>query len=174
MTQYARPDSDVSNAGGWEASSGDDLFAMIDESSASDSDYVSVEGPSDSAFIVALSNVSDPSSAANHKVYYRASDDSGGDGALTVVLLESTTARATSVNDAVSDSITQYTFTLSTSEANSITNYNNLRLSFSADDEMAMGLVVKVTQAWFQCPDAAGGSAIVPIAMNTYRQMREN
>jgi len=173
MTQYARPDSDVSNNGSWDLSTGSDIYALINESSADDSDYVSVSDPSDSDFIVALSNVTDPSSAADHKVYYRASDDSDGDGPLTVVLLESTTARATSVNEAVSDSITQYTFTLTSGEANSISNYNNLRLSFSANDEMAMGLTVKVTQAWFQCPDAGGGgSSIVPIAMNHYRRLR--
>ena len=175
MTQYARPDSDVSNNGSWDLSTGSDIFALINESSADDSDYVSVGDPSDSDFIVGLSNVTDPSSAADHKVYYRASDDSDGDGPLTVVLLETTTARATSVNEAVSDSITQYTFTLTSGEANSISNYNNLRLSFSANDEMAMGLTVKVTQAWFQCPDAGGaGADAVPVSLNTYRQMREN
>ena len=176
MTQYARPDSDVSNAGSWDLSTGSDIYALIDESSTDDSDYVSVGDPSDAAFIVALSNVTDPSSAADHKVYYRASDDSNGDGALTVVLLESTTARATSVNEGMTDSAAEYTFTLTTGEANSISNYNNLRLSFSATDEMAMGLTVTVTQAWFQCPDdgGGGGSDAVPVSLNTYRQMREN
>ena len=80
------------------------------------------------------------------------------------------------MNEAVSDSITQYTFTLSSAEANSISNYNNLRLSFSANDAEAMGLTVKVTQAWFQCPDDGGGAGAdaVPVSLNTYRQMREN
>ena len=173
MTQYARPDSDVSNNGSWDLSDGSDLYALIDESSTDDSDYVSVSDPGDADFIVGLSDVTDPSSAADHKVYYRASDDSAGDGALTVVLLETTTARATSLNESMSDSVAQYTFTLSSAEANSISNYNNLRLSFSANDEMAMGLTVKVTQAWFQCPDSGGGgSSIVPIAMNHYRRLR--
>jgi hypothetical protein len=176
MTQYARPDSDVSNNGSWDLSDGSDLYALIDESSTDDSDYVSVSDPGDADFIVGLSDVTDPSSAADHKVYYRASDDSDGDGALTVVLLETTTARATSLNEGMSASLAQYTFTLSSAEANSISNYNNLRLSFSANDEMAMGLTVKVTQAWFQCPDDGGGAGAdaVPVSLNTYRQMREN
>ena len=176
MTQYARPDSDVSNDGSWEASAGSDLYALIDESSTDDSDYVQVGGqPYDAIFVVTLSDVTDPSSAADHKVYYRASYD-GGFGSLTVVLLETTTARATSVNEDISDSITQYEFTLTSGEANSITNYNNLRLSFSWLDETESGVVGRVTQAWFQCPDDGGGAGAdaVPVSLNTYRQMREN
>ena len=39
-TQLARPTSDVA-AGSWTASSGSDLWAMVDESAASDTDYIS-------------------------------------------------------------------------------------------------------------------------------------
>jgi len=173
MTQYARPDADTSNAGSWSPSTGSDLYAVIDEAVADDVDNVSIGSPEDSAFVVRLSDVTDPSSAADHKVYYRALDDSAGDIVLTVALLEDSTARATRANSSISDSATEYTFTLSTSEANSIGNYNNLHLSFSANDPEAMGPTVTVTQAWFQCPDAGGGgSSIAPIAMNHYRKLR--
>ena len=57
MTQYARPDSDVSNNGSWDLSTGSDIFALIDESSTDDSDYVSIGDPSDADFIVGLSDV---------------------------------------------------------------------------------------------------------------------
>ena len=41
MTQYARPDADL-ETGDYQASAGSDFYAMIDEASADDSDYISV------------------------------------------------------------------------------------------------------------------------------------
>ena len=43
MTQYSRPDSDPSQTTNWAPSTGSDLFAMIDEASPNDADYVSVQ-----------------------------------------------------------------------------------------------------------------------------------
>jgi len=176
MTQYARPDADVSNDGSWaNASAGSELYSSIDESSTNDSDYVTTM-PSSGAetFVVTLSNVSDPSSAADHKVYYRASDDSDGNGRITATLKQGSTSIASSTNNSISSSVTAYNFTLSSTEANNISDYSDLKLSLAGDDPDSMSLNIKITQAWFECPDASAGADAVPVSLNTYRQMREN
>ena len=71
MTQYARPDSDVSDGSFLNASGNNtNLYQSIDESSASDSDYVisTDSGYSADNMTVGLSNVTDPENAANHVV----------------------------------------------------------------------------------------------------------
>jgi hypothetical protein len=156
MTQYARPDSDVST-GTWAASTGTDFFALIDETPASDSDFISStdnDGFSPDSLTVGLSNVSDPSNSGNHVVRYRAKGTAGSGftiPTLTVVLLETSTTIATSVNSSLNGSYTDYTFTLSDAEANSITDYNNLRLKFTRSVEMGYGEENFVSQAYFEC-----------------------
>jgi len=126
MTQYARPDADVAD-GLFVNSSGNNtnLYAGIDESSASDSDFVTSTDWSFDAddMTVGLGNVTDPSSAADHIVRYRAkgADGSmwGGVPDLTVALLETSTTRA-SQQITPATSFTDYSFTLSSSEANAI------------------------------------------------------
>ena len=155
MTQYARPDSDVST-GSWAASTGTDFFALIDETPASDADYISStdwDGVSPDSLTVGLSNVSDPSNAINHVVTYRAKGTVGSGftvPTLTVVLLQTGTTIATSVNSS-SGTYTNYTFTLSEAEANSITDYDLLRLKFTRGVEMGYGEDNFVSQAFFEC-----------------------
>lgn len=156
MTQYARPDSDV-DTGSWVASTGSDFFALIDESSASDSDYISsadFETSTDS-ITVGLDNVTDPVNAINHIVSYRSKGTGGGMmgniPSITVVLLETSTPIATSVNSSLTGSYTDYTFTLSEAEANAIGNYDNLRLKFTRGIESGGGEDVFVSQAFFKC-----------------------
>ena len=91
MAQFGRPISDIS-AGGWVPSSGGDLYAMLDEVSASDSDYIQGDS-SDTAAEVLLSTVTDPVSSSGHILRFRA-QSSGGGGAperLDVELYEGTT-----------------------------------------------------------------------------------
>ena len=180
MTQYARPDADVAD-GQFVNESGNNtnLYAGIDESSAGDSDFVT--STDESAFAtdtmtVGLSNVTDPSSAANHIVRYRAKGYDGGMGGsvedITVALLETSTSRA-SATITPATSFTDYSFTLSTGEANSITNYNNLRLKFTRLGDNGGSEQMWISQAYFECPDASASTPIAAIAMNTYRQMGE-
>lgn len=182
MTQYARPDSDVSDGSFLNASGNNtNLYQSIDESSASDSDYVisTDSGYSADNMTVGLSNVTDPENAANHVVRYRAKGDAGmGMGgsvpSLTVALLEGTTQRASSTNGSVATSFTDYNFSLSTSEANAISDYTDLRLKFTRA-AAGSGPSITISQAYFECDDASGGgSTALPMAMNTYRQMRNN
>jgi hypothetical protein len=59
-SQFARPVSDVA-AGGWTASTGSDLYAMVDESAASDADYITSDAaPAADAAVVTLGSLSTP------------------------------------------------------------------------------------------------------------------
>lgn len=124
--QYARPTSDVS-AGTWTASSGSDLYAMLDETSASDADYIVTTGASTCE--VALGSLTDPASSSGHIVRYRISATSGG---ITVRLRQGTTTIATWAHAPAPTSLTTYAQTLTSGEADSITDYTALRLQFEA------------------------------------------
>ena len=77
MAQFARPTSDDFNTGGadaWVASSGSDMYAMVDETPASDSDYISSEDSGSSSVAnvrMPLSTLNDPVSSSGHVIRYR-------------------------------------------------------------------------------------------------------
>jgi len=163
MTQYARPDGDVSTGSWTDDSAGfENLYQAIDESgTADDTDYIySIEqesGSPDTATFT-LSNVTDPSGSTLHKVTYRAKGD-GGEGdvpTLTVVLLDGSTSIASWTNSSVATSFTDYTNTLTATEANNISDYTDLKLRFTraVGDPMSE---IYVSQSFFECPDAGGG-----------------
>lgn len=120
--QIIRPTSDVSD-GAWLASTGSDLYAMLDETTASDSDYIYATSASTAE--VGLGVASDPVSSTGHIIRYRAK----GTGTLTVKLMQGTTTIATHV-PTLTTSYQDFSFTLSGAEADSITDYSNLRLQF--------------------------------------------
>ena len=126
--QYARPTSDAS-AGTWTASSGSDLYAMLDETTANDADYITTV--SASTCEVALGSITDPAVSTGHIVRYRLSADAGG---ITVRLRQGTTTIATWTHAPAPASLTLYEQTLSSGEANSITDYTALRLQFEATE----------------------------------------
>lgn len=124
--QYARPVSDVS-AGGWTASTGSDLFAMLDEASANDADYIT--STTASICEVALGGLTDPAVSTGHIVRYRISATAGG---IIVRLREGSTTIASWTHAPAPGSLTTYAQTLSGGEADSITNYAALKLQFEA------------------------------------------
>ena len=162
MAQYARPDGDES-VDNWTTSGGSssDLFEEIDEETANDSDHIEVtdSGTSDEVAIFTLSDVTDPSSSADHKVIYRVQGtdemESGGPQ-ITVQLLENSTSRASWTRTPSTSAITTYTETLTSTQADSITNYANLKLKVTLNAG-AGGDTMYVYQAYFECPDASGG-----------------
>ena len=163
MTQYARPDSDVSD-GSWvnQAGSNTNLYQSIDESGGEDdSDYViSTDSSSSSDTMeVGLSDISDPQGSSSHTVKYRAkgSDPSGSYGipSLTVSLRQGSTQIATSTNSSLTTFFVDYTFTLSSSEANAITDYSDLRLRFVRASGGSASETNLVSEAWFETPDAS-------------------
>lgn len=135
--QYARPDSDVSR-GSWTTDSGAtaNLWDSINETPANDSDYVRSSQSPGSADILTLTltDVGDPASSTGHKVRYRYGKDlSSGDRIdLTVRLMQGTTQIAAWTHTNIGTTLTDAEQTLSSGEADAITDYNDLRLKFEA------------------------------------------
>lgn len=181
MTQYARPDADRTD-GSWlnSSSNNTNLYSYVDETSVNDSDYIHSIDSSASAdtVILDLSSVTDPENAANHTVFYRAKVAAGmmgGTPDLTIALFQGGSQIATKTDSGVTTSFSDDNLNLSTSEANAITDYGDLRIKFTrAAGGGAGGETATISWCFFSCDDAASSSSIVPIAMNTYRQMRGN
>ena len=162
MVQNATLDG-TSDAGGWinESASSSNIHLSADTTTAG-SDYIQGEIGFDGApvgpAIFTLSNVDDPESAADHKIIYTALATAGGfmgTPGLTIALFESTTQRHSTTNNSVSTSSpTEYTINLSSGEANSITNYDNLILRVT-NAGAEMGDNIKVLNMYFQCGDAS-------------------
>lgn len=119
-TYIARPTSDVS-AGTWTASTGSDLYAMIDEAVASDSDYITAS--SAGTCEVALGNLNEPPSGWVTTVRFRVNGD------VTVSLREGASTEIASWTKSVG-SATTYEEELSSGEQSSITDWTDLRLRF--------------------------------------------
>ena len=162
MVQNATLDG-TSDAGGWinESASSSNIHLSADTTTAG-SDYIQGEIGFDGApvgpAIFTLSNVDDPESAADHKIIYTALATAGGfmgTPGLTIALFESTTQRHSTTNNSVNTSSpTEYTINLSSGEANSITNYDNLILRVT-NAGAEMGDNIKVLNMYFQCGDAS-------------------
>lgn len=143
MAQFARPDSD-SHVGNWEdeGAATTNLFQSIDESSSSDADYVTSEAaPSTSPYVAGLSSVTDPLASSGHIVRYRYSKDTSGATIDLVVQLREGyiseasqgTLIATTTHSNIGTSWTAGSFTLSSGEANSITDYADLHIRWTAN-----------------------------------------
>jgi hypothetical protein len=122
--RYGRPIEDIS-AGDWLPSAGSDLFAMLDETPASDTDYVYVT--SASTFEVKLTMLADPTSSTGHKVSFRVPDGFTPHGNLRVTLRQGATEIA-EIHDGTVAADTVYSHTLSGAEADAITDYTDLRV----------------------------------------------
>ncbi len=164
MTQYARPDSDISNDN-WEDDGGGsvNLYQTIDETTASESDYlISHSFPSNDIYEAGLSDVTDPVSSVGHTVLYRYKK-SAADGAqmnITVRLMQGTTIIASKAVPNISEVWTDNSFALTGGEADSITDYTDLRLQFEAirpGSGQARGVLV--SWAELQVPDAGTPAA---------------
>lgn len=128
------PDGDISKTGLWkrEDNSTTNLYLSIDEFPYNDSDYVwydnTVEGR---YFEVSLENPDNPSIGAGDVViYWRARRRAGTETAtIKVELREGATVRA-SDSQIITDADAEYSYTLTSGEKSSITNWNDLRLRF--------------------------------------------
>lgn len=138
--QYARPNADQVD-GGWlnEAGSNINLFASIDEVTASDADYIqSANDPASDVCIVKLSSLSDPASSTDHIVRYRIAknDAAAASVSVTVSLTQGTGATETVIaswsHTDIPGDATTHSQTLTTAQADAITDYADLYLKFSA------------------------------------------
>lgn len=133
--QTARPDGDAIS-GTWLADSGAVLFSRVNEATPSDAEYIFAGGaPAAQAVKLSLSDITDPTSAADHflRWRYRIPVTPSGAWTVTAQLVEGTTVRAT--DTATGSALTAYVqreYTLTAGEANAITDYANLFVVFTA------------------------------------------
>lgn len=121
-----RPASDVS-AGSWAPSTGTTLAGVLDEATASDTDYITASGTTPCT--IALNPVTTPSAGTTKTVKVRAWSPTSG--SVTVELLQNTTVIA-SWAQALTTSATTYAFNLTSTQAGNITDYSALRVRLTA------------------------------------------
>ena len=134
MAQYGRPDSDIVLGGFKDELFGTtNIYTSIDETSADDADYVRSPTNSTGTYEAGLSNITDPVSSSGHIIrfrYKRADVNS----AITVLLFQGNTQIASTGSVTTTGTWTTTTYTLSTAEADAITDYTDLRLKIQDAD----------------------------------------
>jgi hypothetical protein len=165
MAQFARPDSDVS-AGSWTATP---LWQKIDEETASDADIIrSANDPSADVCELGLSDVSDPLDNVTHVIRYRYQKGQSGGGSpgvidLTVSLFDGVTQIWTTTHSGIGLTWVDGSATLSAGEADSITDYTDLRIKFSANKSAGDRTSwAEVSWAEFECPFPMTGETVFP------------
>lgn len=131
MAQFLRPDGDVLNPG-------TGTFADIDESVASDADFVfSANGASDT-YEFSFSDIADPQSSSTHTLRYRiakvnagAINNAGNSVTCVVDLVQGGSVLATDASRTCTGTWTTYSFAISTAQADAITDYSDLRIRFT-------------------------------------------
>lgn len=124
--QLLAPIADLS-AGGWTPSTGSDLYAVLDEGTASDADYVVSTTATSCELRIAVG--SDPAVSTGHILRYRLL---AGSGAVTAVLKQGSTTIASYGPHTLTGSAQDFSQTLTGGEADSITDYSDLRVVFTA------------------------------------------
>ena len=175
MTQYARPDGTTIADSIWvnEQSNQTNLHLSVDEAAGtSGQDDDKIQSDSDGMTTpdwikFTLSDIDDPESAADHKVVYRAVGAGMGSAPSLIWSLRQGgtdlgigNTNSSLNNSAMGGSISAHTHTLSTGEANSITDYDDLQIWLKRSGVGEMGDGIKITQVWFECPDASAGGGV--------------
>ncbi len=161
MVQIARPDSDVS-AGSWtlEGSTAEGtIWESLDEVSANDGvDYIESVGGDHTCEVGLDNSITDPGGNTDYvlRVQIRG-EGSGGPERCLIALFEGATQRAISGNLASRAAWAALSYTLTTGEADAITAFTDLRIKLISDN-LAGGETMWVTQAFFEVPDAVGGT----------------
>jgi len=125
--RYARPEADVSD-GSWLPSTPGDLYAMLDEETASDTDYIYTETAS--TCVIRMSDVADPGTSANHVMRYRVRSAEGS--TLIATLKQGATTIATRTHSALGTDWTTLEMNLSGAETDAITDYTDLTVTLEA------------------------------------------
>ena len=146
--RFLNPAADIAtNSWTDHAAGGTNLYQAIDELSLDDADYVqSPAGATSSQYYEAeLETFADPGLSTGHIAHYRYKSSSATDEvALQVDLMEGATSRKTWSHSAISTSFVTQDQTLSGGEADSITDYANLRLRFTPSVTSATPVVTEV------------------------------
>lgn len=147
--QFVLPATDVANPGNWsegvpttdnDTSLWNEIIdeAGPDDSSTFDKTADMFQGAANKAFVVGLSSTTDPQSSAGHTISVRARKNQTGGVKmkLTITLQrEDGSAIAAFTTPALDATWTEYTYTLTTAEADSIssTDYSSLQIKVDAD-----------------------------------------
>jgi len=153
----AVPDSDI-NSGNWEDQTGGDndglQYDEINEVQRDDQDFTSSSrmngGNPNDQLDVSLSDIPDPEISTDHTVYYTYKKDQnkGVTLDLTVSLIEGSTTIASWTHTGVGRNWTSATQTLTTIEADSISNYSDLSLSFTVSCSSCNGGPRSIEISW--------------------------
>ena len=162
MAQYLRPDSDDFNNNMQDESAGTiNIYTSIDESTASDSDYITNATSFNADYKCTLSNPGDTPGSGTHTLRFRyrwVNSQMGDNFALNVTLEDSGFGPVYQSNNNIATSWTTVTYSLNSTEIGNIDNYNNLTIQFAAmteDFNPPEDLVVEISWAEFEVPDAA-------------------
>ncbi|MEX0786025.1 MAG: cohesin domain-containing protein, partial [Dehalococcoidia bacterium] len=146
-SQFARPSSDFAT-GGWGTTP---LWDKLDEAIPDDAttEIQSSNDPIADPFEVGLSAVLDPQSSANHAVRYRATKTGDGTATLDAELYQGAALIASDVQRTLTTAYQDFSFTLSSGEADLITNYSDLRVRITADST-AGTVVTNALVTWIE------------------------
>jgi len=169
MTQYARPDGDVSRNSEWTTSlfGTTDLYSFIDEDTADDTDYIKFNSSwseSTSSVRFSLSDITEPADLSTVKVVFRSKAYQAWFTDITgrVMLYEGSTSIAEKNYSSASawggSSFTTIDdFTLTSTEAGNITDWSDLEVRFRNNDNEGTGSYIYISQAYLEAGAAVGG-----------------
>ncbi len=161
MAQYGRPDSDITQSN-WSGG-----YGTIDEASYSDADYITGSSSANGTAEYGLSNVTDPVSSSTHVVRFRAWQQNNSHQRTLVASLYQGTTLISSYNGGVAFNLvkgtaTAYSWTLSSGEADAITDYSDLRVRFVSGGTVGTPAgsrsAVYVSWSELEVPDASGST----------------
>ena len=154
MAQFARPSADSADGLWTDQAGGTSLFGALDESVASDSDYIqSGDAPSADVVKIKLGSLTDPVSSTGHVVRYRIGKTGTGTVNLTARLVQGTTTIAEWAHTDIAAGPTDVSQTLTGPQADSITNYADLYVEFQADTASAFDPLTSLTWAHYHIAD---------------------
>ena len=159
MVQIARPDSDIS-AGLWNPVGGPtSLFDAINEVTANDdTDYIEALNGENTTCELGLTSLTDPVSSIDHTIRFRMQGTgSGAPERCEVQLFEGATQKATTGAQTSRAAWATKTYTLSAAEADSISDYTDLRLKIISSN-LGATEDMWVTWAEFEVPEVSGGA----------------
>jgi len=120
------PIADITT-GGW-VSSGASLYEVLDETDASDADYVNLPTSAmPDTMEVKFSSTTDPKISSGHSVKYRIK----GTGTIVATLLCGATSIASWTHTPASSGWTTFSQSLTSDQTDAITDYADLRVSFA-------------------------------------------
>jgi len=163
MAQTALPTATVSND--WDSITGGASAHLVldDPVSTPDDDTTKIGTNTEGDKCrVNIASLTDPEVATGHIIHFRAkAAGSGSPERIEVLLFEGGTERADSSDIAITrGSWNDYSYTLSSSETNSITDYTDLRIELHAAKLGSETL--EVTQTYFEVPDVG----VFPLIIN--------